>query len=99
MHNLELSIMASIAAAVLINKTEVKGRVEVRAHAKLQRALQKNCSKADGSPMAGIIELDSERIIYFKDILNKFIDAGHAPGQLAVGFEELLDLLENVKKE
>ncbi len=88
----------------LMSRTEPKGRSEMRNHSKLFREFNANCKKYkdDGSKteytwQLGTLEYTDEAAIeYFIQVLEKRIETG-IPGQLSVGFAELLEATDRYK--
>ncbi len=79
-----------------LSTTEAKGRVEVRVHSRLTKAINAECTEqSNGGTVAkaGKIELDETLFDYLKDAVHDRVDAG-VPGSIAYGYGELLDLIE-----
>jgi hypothetical protein len=97
---LELPIEGVLALNDTLTTTPVKGRSEMRKHAKIFQELIYRCrcftnaEKTEFRWKAGTLEFeDVELILYLTGILNKRIDAG-VNGQLSIGYAMLLAELD-----
>ncbi len=97
---IELTIEGVLALNDTLTTTPIKGRVEMRKHAKIFGELNEKCrvfnnaEKTEFRWKPGTVELeDAEVVKYLVSILDKRIDAG-VNGQLSIGYAMLLAELD-----
>ena len=97
---IELTLEGILALNDTLTTTPVKGRAEMRKHAKIFGELNAKCRVFDNEEKTqfhwklGTVEwTDAEVIKYLAEIVDKRIDAG-VNGQLSVGYAMLLDVLD-----
>jgi len=97
---IELPIEGVLALNDTLSTAPVKGRIEMRKHAKIFQELIYRCrvfTNADKTEFrwkAGTLEIeDGELIAYLTSILDKRINAG-VNGQLSIGYAMLLAALD-----
>ena len=103
---IKLSRFAVSAANHCMQGTEAKGRVEVRCHSGISRALRDGCQedKTIKHPQTGqdiqvtetkegSITINEDRFVYFKKIVDDKMRSS-IPGPLTIGYDELSEAIE-----
>jgi hypothetical protein len=93
---IKVSARAAAAAFHCLQKTDPKGRSEIRLHSALYEVLEKNCVKGQETCEAEV-DVESEPLKFLSESVAARVKEG-VPGVLSRGYNELASQLDGIIK-